>query len=213
MILEIGVGTGVVALGLRRRGRRVLGLDLSFPMLSRARGRLGPVVACSDAMEMSVATASVAHAVSVWVMPSVAQPVPLFHEAARVIQPRGRYVVCATQDPAPDDYVGQIISEMSVRADVRRATPRPRRVSVDEVLDWAGEAGFTGTIHQLERQWVSSPRDELSAIAHRSWPAMRELDEAAIDEVTGPAIEALRALPQTESLRRAVAEMVVFERP
>jgi ubiquinone/menaquinone biosynthesis C-methylase UbiE len=83
------VGTGVVALGLRRRGRRVLGVDLSFPMLSRARGRLGPVVACSDAMEMSLATASVAHAVSVWVMQSVAQPVRLLHEAARVIQPRG----------------------------------------------------------------------------------------------------------------------------
>jgi ubiquinone/menaquinone biosynthesis C-methylase UbiE len=73
VILEIGVGTGVVALGLRRRGRRVLGLDLSYPMLSRARGRLGPVVVCSDAMEMSLATASVAHAVSVWVMHSVAK--------------------------------------------------------------------------------------------------------------------------------------------
>src|SRR5579872_1649870 len=35
-ILEIGVGTGVVALGLRRRGRPVIGLDISAPMLARA---------------------------------------------------------------------------------------------------------------------------------------------------------------------------------
>jgi ubiquinone/menaquinone biosynthesis C-methylase UbiE len=49
-ILEIGVGTGVVALGLCRRGRDVFGLDLSAPMLARARLRLGPVVVRSDAM-------------------------------------------------------------------------------------------------------------------------------------------------------------------
>jgi hypothetical protein len=122
-------------------------------------------------------------------------------------------VVCATQDRAPDDYVGQVISEMSLRVDVRRGATRPRRVSVGEVLDWAAEAGFTGTVHKLERRWVSSPQDELSAIAHRSWPAMRELDEAAIEEVTRPAIDALRELPRTDALRRAVAEMVVFERP
>jgi ubiquinone/menaquinone biosynthesis C-methylase UbiE len=89
-ILEIGVGTGAVALGLRKRGRTVLGLDLSAPMLTRARSRLGPVVMLSDAMEMSIATASVAHAVSVWVVHSVAEPTRHFREAARVIQPGGR---------------------------------------------------------------------------------------------------------------------------
>jgi hypothetical protein len=122
-------------------------------------------------------------------------------------------VVCATQDPAPDDHVGRIISEMSARVDLRRGAARPRRVSVDEVLDWAGEAGFIGTVHRLERRWVSSPQDELAAIAYRTWPAMWELDEAAIEEATRPAVEALRDLPQTDAVRRAVAEMVVFEHP
>ncbi len=60
IILEIGVGTGVVALGLRRRGRKVVGLDLSAPMLSRAMERLGPALVRSDALCMSIATASVA---------------------------------------------------------------------------------------------------------------------------------------------------------
>ena len=41
-ILEVGVGTGVVALGLVRRGRPVWGLDISAPMLARARARLAP---------------------------------------------------------------------------------------------------------------------------------------------------------------------------
>ncbi len=209
-ILEIGLGTGVVALGLRRRGRTVLGLDLSAPMLARAYARLGPVVVCSDAMRMSIATSSIAHAVSVWVIHSVTDPVQLFREAARVIRPGGLYVVCATQRPAPDDKVGNIITEMSARVDLRRGASRPRGVSVDEVLSWAGEAGLTGEVHLLERQWRSSPSQELQAIALRQWPALRELDEAGIEEVTRPAIEALSALPATDHLRRATAEMVVL---
>jgi SAM-dependent methyltransferase len=74
-ILEVGVGTGVVALGLVRRGRPVLGLDISAPMIARARARLGPVVVRSDAMAMAIADASVAHALSVWVVHSVRDPV------------------------------------------------------------------------------------------------------------------------------------------
>jgi ubiquinone/menaquinone biosynthesis C-methylase UbiE len=212
-VLEIGVGTGVVALGLRRRGRDVVGLDLSPTMLVKAGARLGPVVVLADALAMALGTASVAHAVSVWVVHSVVDPVRLFAEAARVIRPGGRYVVCANQRPAPDDAIGNIISEMNFRVDARRGAERPREVTAEEVLAWAGQAGFTGTVHQFDRQWYSTPAAELAAISYRTWPAMRELDEATIEEVTMPAIEALGALQATECLRRAVADMVELKRP
>lgn len=211
-ILEIGVGTGVVALGMRRRGRGVVGLDLSVPMLARAYERLGPSVVLADALRMPIATASVAHAVSVWVVHSVADPVLLFSEAARVLRPGGRYVVCAHQRPAPGDEVGLIMKEMGCRIDARRGSPRPRRVTTDEVVGWAAVAGFEATTYELERRWVSSPSDELAAIAHRTWPALRELDEAAIEEVTQPTVEALQLLPPGEHVRRATAEMVVLHR-
>ena len=161
-ILEIGVGTGVVALGLRKRGRTVLGLDISRPMLARARSRLGPVLVCAEAMQMSIATGSVAHAVSVWVVHSVADPVQLFREASRVLRPGGLYIVCATQGPHPDDAVGKIIAEMGARVDAHRQASHPRQVSADEVLTWAGEAGFAGRVYALERQWRSSPRSSWS---------------------------------------------------
>ncbi len=211
-ILEIGVGTGVVALGLARRGRTVLGLDLSAPMLARARSRLGPVLVRCDAMQMSIATASVAHAVSVWVVHSVADPVLLFREAARVIRPGGTYVVCVAQHPMPCDRVGQIIAEMGERVDARRGASRPRGVSAAEVLEWAAAAGFTGEVLHFERQWRATPDEELSAIERRAWPAMRELDEMALREVTSAAIDALQALPSTEVVRRVSAEMVVLSR-
>jgi ubiquinone/menaquinone biosynthesis C-methylase UbiE len=213
-ILEIGVGTGVVALGLARRGRPVIGLDLSAPMLARARTRLGPVVVHSDALRMALLPASVAHAVSVWVVHSVADPVALFAEAARVIRPGGRYVVCATQRPAPGDVIGEIITAMGERVDARREPRRRRGVTVAQVLDWSGRSGFTGTVHQLERRWQATPAEELAAITLRTWPALRELDEATIEEVTRPAINALAALPGGALFeRRGVAEMIVLARP
>jgi ubiquinone/menaquinone biosynthesis C-methylase UbiE len=211
-ILEIGVGTGVVALGLRRRRRAVVGVDISAPMLRRAHERLGPCVMRGDAMALPVATAAVAHAVSVWVVHAVPDPVRLFREAVRVIRPGGRFVVCATQPPAADDAVGRIMADMSARVDERRGATRPRGVTTDETLAWAATAGLTGTVHALERQWLSSPDQELLAIEHRQWPALRQLDEAAIEDVTRPAVEALRALPPTEMVRRATAELIVFER-
>jgi hypothetical protein len=86
-------------------------------------------------------------------------------------------------------------------------------VSVDEVLEWAGRAGFTGTVGTLERQWYASTAEELASITHRIWPALRELDEDMIDEVTRPAVDALRALPEERCLRRATAEIVELARP
>jgi ubiquinone/menaquinone biosynthesis C-methylase UbiE len=211
-VLEIGVGTAVVALGLRRLGRRVVGVDISAPMLERAHGRLGSSVVRGDAMALPVATAGVAHAVSVWVVHAVPNPVRLFDEAVRVIRPRGRYVVCATQRAAPDDAVGRIMADMGTRVDERRGATRRRAVTSEETIDWAAQAGLSGTLHMVERRWQSSPDDELRAIEHRQWPALRQLDEAAIEEVTRPTIDALRALPASDFLRRATAELIVFQR-
>lgn len=212
-VLEVGVGTGVVALGLARRGWRVLGLDISTAMLSRAKGRPGPVLVQADATDMPIATASIAHAVSVWVVHAVHNPERLFKEIARVLHPGGSYVVCTAQRPADDDAVGRIIKAMGEEVDRRRGAPRYRGVTTEEVLSWAAVAGFRGTPHQLDRQWVSRPSEEIFAIETRSWPAMRELDEEAVDEITRPVVEALRSLPDGPSLRRATADVLVFRQP
>lgn len=212
-VLEIGVGTGVVALGLLRRGRRVLGLDVSWPMAARARERLGMVVAQSDGTRMAIASESIAHAVSVWVVHAVQDPERLFREAARVLRPGGSYVVCSAQRPAAHDLVGQVIEAMGEAVDRRRGASRPRGVTGEEVLTWAASSGFDGVVRRFDCQWLSSPSEELAAIESRSWPAMRELDDQALEEVTKPAIEALRALPDGPSPRRATADVLVLHRP
>jgi ubiquinone/menaquinone biosynthesis C-methylase UbiE len=209
-VLEVGVGTGVVALGLARRGRRVVGVDVSSPMLHRAHGRLGAVVVLGDGAALPVVTASMAHAVSVWVFQAVADPPGVFEEVARVLRPGGSYVVCTTQFPTGGDPIGLIIHAMGDAVAARGARTRPRPVRAEQILEWARPAGFRGEVHPLERRWASSPEHELDAIARRAWPTLRELDEEAIEEVTRPAIEALRALPAGECTRRMTADLLVL---
>jgi SAM-dependent methyltransferase len=164
-------------------------------------------------MDLPVAIGSIGRALSVWVVQSVPDPIRLFAEVARVLRPGGRYVVCTTQRPAEDDVIGHIIQGMGDAVDTHRLGQRPRSVTVDHVLEWAGLAGFHGEVHRHERSFVSSPELELDAIERRAWPALRELDDAAAADATCPAIEALKALPPGERERRGMVDVIVLERP
>src|SRR5580704_9431833 len=100
-VLEVGVGTGVVALGLARRGRAVIGVDVSAAMLARARARLGPVLVRGDSRALPLGDGSVSSAVSVWVVHAVVPPQAMFSEVARVLRPGGCYLVCPTNRTPP----------------------------------------------------------------------------------------------------------------
>jgi len=209
-VFEVGVGTGVVALGLSRRGHRVVGLDVSRPMLRRGRERLGAVVVLGDAMVLPIADDSIANAVSVWVVQAVPEPARLFAEVARVLRPGGPYVVCTTQRPADDDAIGHVIARMGDAIDARRPGRRPRGATVAQILEWSGRAGFHGEVVPHERSFVSSPELELDAIERRAWPTLRELDAAGVEQVTRPAIEALRAMPPGATERRGIVDVIVL---
>ena len=71
-VLEIGVGTGAVALPLVEAGHAVVGVDLSPKMLAIADDRLGARIALGDVMALPIATASVTNIVAVWVFQLVA---------------------------------------------------------------------------------------------------------------------------------------------
>lgn len=212
-ILEIGVGTGVVALGLVRRGRAVVGLDMASKMLLRAVPRLGPVLVRADAAAMAIGDARIAHAYSVWVLQAVPDPERVLAEAARVIRPGGTYVVCLTQKAAPDDRVGQIVEAMGARIGSRSLGPKHKEPTTEQVLEWAGAAGFGGAeVRVLEREWRSAPGKVVDGIRRRMWAGLRALDEASIEQLTRPAIDALEALPPGLDTRRATADMVVLRR-
>jgi ubiquinone/menaquinone biosynthesis C-methylase UbiE len=213
-ILEVGVGTGVVALGLRRRGRTVIGLDLSPAMLARATWRLGSGLVLGDARRLPFADRSIADAVSVWVAHAVDPPEAMFAEVARVLRPGSRYLVCPTNRPGVGEVIGPALSAMFDRAERVHPTWRRADVSAADIVAWGARAGLAGHIEPMQpRSWVTSAADQIRSIRDRVWPALRGLDAADFEAVTRPAVEALAALPAGPIPQHAEADIVVLSRP
>lgn len=93
-VLEIGVGTGQVAIPLREAGLDVIGLDLSRPMLEqlRRKGVFVPVVE-ADATRMPFRDDAFGGAYLRWVLHLIADWRRAVQETARVVRPGGRFLV------------------------------------------------------------------------------------------------------------------------
>ena len=102
-VLEVGVGTGVVATALADHAQSVVGVDLSPAMLTRAHERLGSVVALADATVLPIADTSVDSVVAVWVLHLVGDPAVVVAEARRVLRPGGHFVAVGGHPEYADD--------------------------------------------------------------------------------------------------------------
>jgi ubiquinone/menaquinone biosynthesis C-methylase UbiE len=102
-LLEVGVGTGLLALPLADRGFRVDGVDLSEPMLrslleKEVEGTIGVVAA--DATRLPFASGSFDGAYLRHVLHLIPSWVSALAEVVRVVRPGGRFVASIT------DYSG-----------------------------------------------------------------------------------------------------------
>jgi SAM-dependent methyltransferase len=95
--VEIGVGTGLIALPLHDAGIPVAGLDLSRPMLAKlvekAGGRPPFPLVLGDATQMPFAGAAFGGAIIRWVLHLVPAWPRVLEEAARVVHPGGPVLV------------------------------------------------------------------------------------------------------------------------
>ena len=101
-VLDVATGTGLVARALvERYGCRVVGLDQSAPMLSRARAKLGADPALAERVELvegeaealPFADAEFDHLTFTYLLRYVDDPAATLRELARVVRPGGR-VAC-----------------------------------------------------------------------------------------------------------------------
>jgi SAM-dependent methyltransferase len=102
-LLDVGVGTGLLALPLVERGFRIDGVDLSEPMLRNLLGKelegtIGVVLA--DATRLPFRTGSFDGAYLRHVLHLVPEWVAVLAEVTRVVRPGGRFLVSIT------DYSG-----------------------------------------------------------------------------------------------------------
>ncbi len=93
--LELGVGTGRIALPLQRRGRTVFGVDLSLPMLERYRANAAaaglprPPLLRGDVSRLPVRDGGVGAVVEVHVLHLIPAWRQVLAEARRVLAPGG----------------------------------------------------------------------------------------------------------------------------
>ena len=195
-VVELGVGTGVIAGGLRRHGIEVVGFDLSEAMMRGAVERVGPRVALADVDRLPVADDSVDTAFFVWVLQLVPDPIATLAEAARVVRPGGRVVaILSNGEYAPDDEIAPIFDGL--------AALRAERLGRDDIVaaDLPGLAlehqGFTGW-----DEFDSSVSEQIEGIEQRIYSSMFDIDDATWVRVVEPVLADLRALPDPDRPRR-----------
>ena len=209
-IVEVGVGTGVVAKALADRlERTVLGFDVSPKMTVQARARLGDVVSVGDVERLPIATASLRTVVAVWVLHVVGDLDAVLAECARVLEPGGRLVTVAGWRAMESDDIDAVASGLL------GSELRPGH-DIQLVQDMALAAGFGLVAGPLttERHWELSPNEEANRIEHRMYGPLLDISVETFEAVTRPVIEALRALPEPDRPRRRVARhpFLVLER-
>jgi SAM-dependent methyltransferase len=172
-VLEIGVGTGAIAIPLAERGRRVIGLDVSRAMLERLRAKEvtgGVTVAIADATRLPVADGAFCGAYCRWVLHLISSWRDAVRELCRVVEPGGVIVV------EPGGYSGgwrevwlRFVEELGPAAEPVGLDVRGGYLDLDEAFAAAGatKRAVTETPMQIDSS-LERFFDEASARAY-SW--------------------------------------------
>ncbi len=197
--LEVGVGTGVVAKALIDRGRRVVGADLSLPMLAEGRRRGLDAIVQADGARLPFADQTFEDAYSVWLLHLVGDLAAVLSEVHRVLKPQGRYLVVAATRQDTGDEIDSIVIPMHER--LRDGLPRPDRP--DLLGAAARAAGFepAGLLACEPQPVQQSPAEAAAELEDGLLAACWDLDPGRRQAVVAPAVAALRALPEPERAR------------
>jgi SAM-dependent methyltransferase len=199
LVLEVGVGTGIIAAALTEAGRDVVGVDLSAGMVSRAYERIGPRVARANAQQLPFGDASVPNVLFVWVLHLVGDMAAALDEAARVLTHGGRVVALHGIPTAERSDLDEALQHVD--------SVRWRRPDTPEALTAAAErcglrvihSGLNGG-HPIGR----SPTEVADQIETRAWSYLWRLTDEQWQRHALPAIAALRALPDPDVVRTYV---------
>jgi ubiquinone/menaquinone biosynthesis C-methylase UbiE len=187
-VLELGVGTGRVALPLARHVRELVGVDRSPAMLARLRHKQGaepivPLIADGNALPLRDHSCSAAIAVHFFHL--VADWQGVLREVARVLEPGSMLLLGEDSQLLPELWDA-----------VHRVVSRPPNIGIErQVVDFPCAAGFALAREPLEIPYRT--RVELTTflreIEERVWSAtwrMRDDEHAQLlDVMRGEIVE------------------------
>ncbi|RIV39105.1 class I SAM-dependent methyltransferase [Micromonospora radicis] len=171
-VLDVGTGTGQVAMVLAGLGHRVTGIDLAEGMLAEARRHAatvadGPTIRYGDAVRPDFPPASFDAVTSRYLMWTLREPKTAVANWMRLVRPGGIVaVVDSTWFPDGLDNASENFTD-HYDADVRAALPLATATSIDQtvaILEAAGLTQVTATaltsIYELDRQYGVAPNHE-----------------------------------------------------
>ena len=213
-LLEVGVGTGLVAAGMTELGRVVVGVDLSVPMLTKAAARVPGRVAVGDAARLPVGDGAVDGAYLVHVLHLVGDQAATLAELHRALRPGGLVVatVQMDEDDPPTDDIWPLVME------VYHAFPDNQRRQDREshVVAAAEVAGFVvADRRQLRRVgYRSTPREVADGLDAKLWSWTWRIPEEDWQTVAAPTVARIRALPDQDRPRPSdeVTQVLVLRR-
>jgi len=207
-VLEIGVGTGLIAAGLAELGRPPVGVDLSLPMLAGARKRIPGRLAVGDALRLPVGTGAVAGVCLVHVLHLVGDIPTTLAEVARVLRLGGTMVTSAF----PGEVPGDLPAELDRLHD--RVGGHRRNVDVPLVTRLAAEAGFAPSGRVDGPEVGTTPHEAADLVEARSISWMWAVDDELWARELPAAVGRLRALPEQDRPRPAPgSSFLAFRHP
>jgi SAM-dependent methyltransferase len=198
-VVELGVGTGVIAAALTNSRRRPVGVDLSAPMLANAAERLPGRVVQGDVLAPPIRPGSVAAVVAVHVLHLVRDLAGALGAAAGLLRPRGRLLISGIDgNRESDDELAAIDAGLSARF---RPIRQPTGAQIIELARARGLA-LLHDGHMPRRTFAQSPANAADLLDSRAWSWCWDLadDVWAADIV--PVIDALRGLQEADRPRQ-----------
>ncbi len=206
--LEIGVGTGRIALPLHDRGIAVLGLDLARPMLEQlvanAGGRAPFPVLVGDATRLPLATASCDAVVACHVLHLVPDWPSAIDEALRVLAPGGVLLVdFGGGIPAP--WSGAL-SRIAAAHDV--TDRRPGTSDPDELGGYLGRRAAQRALPEVSFPVTRTLATDLDnweqQIFSWTWNYSPEQMKVVCDDIRRWALEVGRDLHEPATMQRSI---------
>jgi ubiquinone/menaquinone biosynthesis C-methylase UbiE len=158
-VLELAVGTGLNLPLYPEEVAYVLGVDLSEPMLDRARARIAAhrlervAVRQGDVAHLDLPDASVDCVVATYALCTVADPVAVLREARRVLVPGGRLVL-VEHGPARTRWIRAVQHLLNPvarhwQADDLLRDPRPALLTAGFTVTEAEQGGVGGLAYRV----------------------------------------------------------------
>ena len=181
-VLEIGVGTGRVALPLAAHVRSIVGIDLSAPMLAQLvakRGDRRVAVSRADATALPFAAGRFDAVVGVHVFHLIPRWRDALAEVARVLRPGGLLLLAADDQAAGGSLFKsphRIVAELGYR---NAGVPRERFETFPEELGWQ----LAAPVRRIQFARTTTPRTLVERMRQRSWSVTWEMPDEDLARV------------------------------